>query len=206
MMNNRQDWWRRLATLVALVERAPGQVLGRTAVVKLLYLLQALRGVDLGYHFRLYTYGPYDADVLDDLAYARSLDAVTVRTVQYAAGYGYEIRPGIAAASVKAQAADWLKLQAPALDWVVAEFGHWAASELELGSTVVYVDRELAGGGTTATLDDLTKRVRQIKPHFEEAVIRNRANEMLGKRYLTCVTVPSRTDAVSDGPESNGKG
>ena len=40
---------RRIAILIDLVERAPDQTLGRTAIVKLLYLLTTVRNVALGY-------------------------------------------------------------------------------------------------------------------------------------------------------------
>src|SRR5262249_12172233 len=59
-----QELARRLATIVALVERSSGKSLGRTAVMKLLYFLSALRGVQLGYRFTLYSYGPFDSEVL----------------------------------------------------------------------------------------------------------------------------------------------
>ena len=47
----------RRAVLTALVKRAPKSP-SRTALMKFAYLLQAVRGVPLGYRFRLYNYGP----------------------------------------------------------------------------------------------------------------------------------------------------
>ena len=74
-MNDQSAVWIRLAALVTFVESSPSQVLGRTAIVKLPYLFQELYGVSLGYDFRLYTYGPFDSDVLHDLGSAESLGA-----------------------------------------------------------------------------------------------------------------------------------
>jgi hypothetical protein len=62
----------RLGVLAALVAQAPGK-LGRTALMKMAYFLQTIKGVSLGYDFRMYTYGPFDQDVLDDLSTARGL-------------------------------------------------------------------------------------------------------------------------------------
>ena len=70
----------RIATLVAIAERRPG--LGRTALMKICYLLQTLGDVPLGYHFTLYSYGPFDSDVLADLASAEVLGGVSSRVVQ----------------------------------------------------------------------------------------------------------------------------
>jgi hypothetical protein len=170
-MNERDSWLQRLALIVGLVERSPKQTLGRVAIVKLAYLLQVLRRVPLGYDFRLYTYGPFDAAVLNDLGQAEAFQAVTVRTVEHAAGYGYEVRPGPAAEVVKARAQDWLGRYQEDVDWVVREFGDRTASELELLSTIVYVDRELAPSGRIATVSDLAQRVREVKPHFGESYV-----------------------------------
>jgi hypothetical protein len=41
----------------------------------------------LGYVFRLYTYGPFDADVLNDLETAQSFQSLHVKTVIYPSGY-----------------------------------------------------------------------------------------------------------------------
>ena len=54
----------RTAILARMVKVAPGQTLGRTQVMKLFYFLQELKGVWLGYDFRLFTYGPFDSEVL----------------------------------------------------------------------------------------------------------------------------------------------
>src|SRR5262245_57066827 len=108
-MNDDSPVWVRLATIVALIESSPNKVLGRTAVVKLPYILQVMRGLPLGYDFHLYTYGPYDSDVLSDLGLAQSLEAVTVKTVLNPVGYGYEIQVGPNAEWVKKKATSWLE-------------------------------------------------------------------------------------------------
>jgi len=80
--------------MAALVEKAPGHTLGRTAIMKLSYYLQVLQLVPLGYEFRLHTFGPFDSDVLDDLAYAEVFGAVKEKVITQSQGYRYEIKPG----------------------------------------------------------------------------------------------------------------
>lgn len=181
---------KRVAALVALASSVPGQTIGRTAAVKYAYFLQELFGVELGYDFRLYTYGPYDEEVLSDLATARTLQVVTERTVTYSAGYGYEIKPGPQAEVIKKEAADWLGANRSAIDQVAAEFGTWSASELELGSTVLFVDREFNSQRESATPHDIASRVRKIKPHFTEAVILAKVNHFKNKGWLKSVARP----------------
>ena len=73
-MTAQERWLFRLAVLSDLVQRAPGR-LGRTAIMKLAYFRQTVKEVPLGYNFRLYTYGPYDGDVLTDLSQAEAMRA-----------------------------------------------------------------------------------------------------------------------------------
>jgi hypothetical protein len=186
-MNAHELWWRRLALITALAERAPNRVLGRVAIVKMAYLLQVVRGVPLGYDFRLYTYGPFDAEVLNDLGQAQTLKAVEVGTVQYKAGYGYEVRPGPAAEAVKARAPDWLAERQQDIDWVVGEFGGWTAADLELSATIIYVDRELVLAAKSATVQELAQRVHEVKPHFAEGYIVGKVQALQQKGLLSAV-------------------
>jgi hypothetical protein len=180
----------RIAVLVALATAVPGKTMGRTAAMKLAYFLQELYGVRLGYDFRLHTYGPYDEEVLSDLATATMLQALSEKMVTYSKGYGYEIRPGPRAEPARAAAADWLSANRSTLDQVVREFGAWSASDLELGSTVLFVDRELRDRGDSATHEDIASRVRKIKPHFSERAILARVEHFHAKGWL--LSVPSR--------------
>ena len=56
----------RLSLIPVLAESHPSHHIGRTALMKYMYFLQTLRGVQLGYNFSMYSYGPFDADVLSD--------------------------------------------------------------------------------------------------------------------------------------------
>jgi hypothetical protein len=186
-MNRRESWWQRLAFIINLVEQAPKRTLGRTAIVKMAYLVQALRGVPLGYDFRLHIYGPFDPDVLDDLEYAQALKAVEVCSVLYSRGYGYEVRPGPSAVAVKAQAGDWLTQHLSAINWVIGEFGGYTASDLELLSTIVYADQELARNHQAVTVQELAERVREVKPHFPENYVLEKTNSLLSRGMLFSV-------------------
>jgi hypothetical protein len=196
-MTGETSWWRRLALITCLVERSPTRVLRRTAIVKLTYLLQVLRGVPVGYAFRLYTYGPFDADVLADLDTARSLEAVTVKTIDLPSGYAYEVRPGPVAEVVKARASEWLTQHEADIDWVVRAFANRTASELELLATCIYADRELADRGhRDVPVGELVRRVRDVKPHFSEAQVARLVEE--GQREGWLLAVPR--------PQANGAG
>jgi len=176
-MNDQQRRWFRLGLLTELVEKAPGK-LGRTAAMKLAFFLQVVKGVPLGYHFRLYTYGPFDSEVLHDLGQAEALKALESNVVSYPSGYGYELTLGPASEAIKDKARSELAEFQGDVDWVISEFGGQSASELELLSTIVYADRDALGQGRRIAFDDLRRQVKDIKPHFADDPIRQRIESL----------------------------
>ena len=186
-MNAQERWLFRLAILSELVEQAPGR-LGRTAIMKLAYFLQTVKEVPLGYSFRLYTYGPYDGDVLTHLSQAEAMRAVKSRVVPNPSGYGYEFEPGPKRDELKGLIKAGLVLHEGAVQWVVSEFSNMTASDLELVSTIVYADREAGQQGKTLDIDDLCRQVSQIKPRFSLEYIRSRVDLMMNKRLLHSTT------------------
>jgi len=155
----------RLALISVLAEKSRGQM-GRTALMKYMYLLQTLRGVPLGYNFTLYSYGPFDSDVLEDLSAAEALDAVNTELELYSGGYGYKIRSDDNGKWLQKRAAKFLAKYGKDIDWVIKRFGSFTSAELELVGTVVYVDRESASDKRKANLEQVAKLVHEIKPHF----------------------------------------
>lgn len=187
-MNVMETWWRKLGLIAALVDRAPAKMLGRTGIMKLPFLLQAVRGVPLGYDFRLYTYGPFDSDVLDDLSYAQAVGAITEETVYFPNGYAYEVRPGPRCAHVQNLAKDWLAQYQDEINWAIREFGRCSASELELLSTIVFVDRDNARQGKTAAIEELARQVQEVKPHFGMPHVLAKCRELDKKDYLSAIS------------------
>jgi uncharacterized protein len=186
-MNAQERWLFRLAVLSELVERAPGR-LGRTAIMKLAYFLQAVKEVPLGYNFRLYTYGPYDSAVLTDLSQAEAMRAIKSKVVPNPSGYGYEFEPGPKVNEVKGLIKAGLTAHESAIRWVVSEFSSMSASDLELVSTILYADREAEQNGKTLKIDDLCLQVSQIKPRFALAYIRSKVDLMMTRQLLRSTT------------------
>src|SRR5882724_6917958 len=156
----------RLSLLPVLAERSPSGHIGRTALMKYMYFLQTLRRVPLGYRFSMYSYGPFDSDVLADLGSGEALNIVDVAPIEFAGGYGYQIKPGIRAEAAKKNAALFLSEYERDIDWLFSVFGNLNSSELELTSTIVYVDREFAEREHSGSRSEIGARVNEIKPHF----------------------------------------
>jgi len=172
----------RLAVIARLSEKLPG--LGRTALMKLCYFLQQLRRVPLGYHFTLYAYGPFDPDVLADLDAVEALGGVKSHLVYYPSTYGYQIEAGERSSRVQETGQEFLKKYRVDIEWVVSEFANSNAADLELASTIVYADAEIGRVSSKEPLSTLVQMVRDVKPHFSEFQIHQRAEELLSKGIL----------------------
>jgi hypothetical protein len=185
----------RLATLVTLVERKPR--LGRTALMKLCYFLQTLRNVPLGYRFTLFSYGPFDSNVLSDLASAETFGALSSDVVLRSSGYSYQIDLSPKSESLKGWAADFIKHYDADFTWVINEFGKWESADLELLSTIVYVDRESQGASEMLSSNALVQKVHDVKPRFEEIYIRERVKDLASLEVLQHVGVASAKSSAA---------
>jgi uncharacterized protein len=185
-----QNEWFRPALLCTLVKQAPTR-LGRTAIMKLAYVLQIVKGVPLGYDFRLYTYGPFDSDVLYDLGAAGSLGAVKSELVNFpsGSGYGYEFSLGANADFVLQKASGTLRSYEPAIRWALEEFGTKSAAELELLSTIIYADREAVQRMKQLPIKELAKIVGDVKPRFPQPFIFQKIAELSQKGLLLALAL-----------------
>lgn len=175
---------KRLAMIPAIIENSPNRQIGRTALMKYMYFLQILRRVPLGYHFTLYSYGPFDSAVLFDLSVAESLRAVSSNTVLYSGGYGYEISTDEQAGWLQKRAEKFIDRHEKDIHWVMKKFGHLTSSQLELVSTIIYVDREIAEQKKKSNLREISRKVHEVKPHFSESEIGSYAEELKKDRLL----------------------
>jgi hypothetical protein len=194
-MTQQEQQWLRLGLLSALVEQATVK-LGRTALMKLAYLLQTVKEVPLGYDFRLYTYGPFDSDVLNDLGFAESLGAVKSELVTFTSGtgYGYEFAPGVRRDFLRQRATGTLSCHAWAIQWALEEFGCRSASELELLTTIIYADREAAQREEHLSVKELARKVGEVKPRFNEQQIVEKINELDLKNLLLALSARGQAE------------
>lgn len=181
---------------LARASHAANRTLGRTQLMKLAYFLQELKGAALGYDFRLFNFGPFDSEVLSDLASACGVGAVVETSYLSAGGYGYSIKPGSAAETLASKLATHEPELVACADEVAREFGSYSAAELELRSTILFVDREWDAFGFQKSTNELVARVREIKPHFTEPIILARIEHMKQSGWLRSVASQQPTTAA----------
>jgi uncharacterized protein YwgA len=167
----------RLGLLAELARQAR---LGRTALMKILFFLQESRGVPLDYQFSLYSYGPFDSDVLSDISWAERLNVLKSTTVYYPSGIGYEYSGGTGVDSLGDLAEDFVKAHQRDIKWALDHFSHKTAAELELLSTILYI----AKYQNPKTVDKLIEQVELVKPHFSQDQVRSGFNELVGLNVL----------------------
>jgi hypothetical protein len=157
--------------------------------MKLAYLLQTLKGLPLGYDFRLHTYGPFDSDVLNDLAYCESLGAVKSELVRFesGSGYGYEFAPGKNQQFVSQRAGQAASEYSAAVQWALQEFGQRTAAELEVVTTIIYADREAAQRTKQLSVEDLAREVRAVKPRYTQQYITAKIEELKSMGLLVAL-------------------
>jgi hypothetical protein len=177
----------RLSLIPVLAEKHANRHIGRTALMKYMYFLQTLREVPLGYNFSMYSYGPFDSDVLADLSTAEALNIISATPVSFSGGYGYQIRAAANAKKIKQKAKSFLSDHKDDIDWLFEEFGKLNSAELELASTIIYVDREFSEMHLCQQKAEIVGLVYAIKPHFSIEKIETSFDSLLHKDLLASV-------------------
>jgi uncharacterized protein YwgA len=132
---------------------------GETHLQKASFVLEAVCGVPLGLGHVLYKYGPYSAELSDELVVMRAdglLESLSVR------GYGPRL---LTTEAAKTQLyARWprtLRRYGDAIEFVATHFGNKGVAQLERLATAVWVLREMPD----ATAREQALRLNALKPH-----------------------------------------
>jgi len=185
MRSDRLRVGERVAVLTEIV-RQTGEI-GRTSLMKMVYLLQTVKKVPLGYDFELYLYGPYSAQVLDDLSIAVFWGALQEEYYSTRNGYGYRITLGGSAKNPPQNKQIRRSRTEPykeAVRWVVEKFKNYTASEMEAVGTLVWIDREVRDNRETLSMDKLLDIAVEIKPNFPREGFQQLAEKLVEEGIL----------------------
>ena len=168
----------RIPLIVKMSEITPN--IGKTAVMKCIYLLQTIKQVPLGYRFEIYTYGPYSSSVMDEIDYARQCGYISVESLTYPTGqFGYQIKCNEAGKKY-VSGCELVSKYSNEINEIMSEFGDKKATDLELLSTIIFVS-------TVYKLSDkkeITDLVGIIKPKFDTAYINEAIDYLKEKTYI----------------------
>lgn len=165
------------ALVAFLIEQAAQahQQLGKKALQKKVHLIQELGGVDTGYRFSFYTYGPYSTGLSGDLDVIANSGGARIHYISW--DNHYLIDPGENAERMIERGRDFLEQYQAAINKVLAAFGSRSAKGLELVSTIAYLRRH-------APYEDfednrkLVKHVMALKPKYSATEVEHAIAEV----------------------------
>ncbi len=165
------------ALVAFLIDRAAQarQKLGKKALQKKVHLIQELGGVDTGYRFSFYTYGPYSVGLAGDLDIIAIGGGAKVRYI--GADNHYLIDPGERTGRMIEKGRAFLEENRAAIEGVLDAFGNRLAKGLELVSTIAYL-RRYAPREEFEDDGKLARHVRALKPKYSEAEIEKAISEV----------------------------
>lgn len=173
----------RMAFITEIARRSPD--IGKTGMMKYLYILQSVGKVPLGYDFEIYTYGPYCQTVMSDIEFAEFADYVKVAAVTYQNGMsGYHISTGDKSGELLERDTAILSTYEREIDRVVNFFGGKTAKELELYSTTVYVTQSFVSNHWGNSKSEICRSVQEIKPHFSINAISDAYDDLIENHFL----------------------
>ena len=169
------DLQKRVSIISEIANESPG--LGKTAMMKYVYLLQKIFKVPFGYDYSIYTYGPYASTVMEDIDYANSIEIIDVRRQIYDNGIsGYHITPSKKAEYILEKEAETVHRYKPVIGEMLSLFKKKSAKDLELLTTIIYIYANYTANGWQ--VEEVPQNVHEIKPHFELEMITKECNEL----------------------------
>jgi uncharacterized protein YwgA len=172
----------RLGILVELVKAKPE--IGKTAVMKCLYLLQQVYKVPLGYSFKIHAYGPYDPKVMNDIDVASSTAILSVSKEVYPSGFvGYHLKLADDSNEILSEQESVSERYLDMIHKIVDIFGACTVKELELVTTIVYL--YVLYTKNKWDMGGLLCNVQEIKPHFNLDEITRTYEQLQDDEILT---------------------
>lgn len=164
MTSEPSNEWVRYALISRLAKRlGDNRQFGKKAAQKVVYLLQELGRVPLGFRYTFYTYGVFSSELAYTLGVVQGLEGVNV---DYDGTLNaYWIRPGEKAEMLERRSEDFLRTHENAIEEIVSFSMSRNAKNLELISTIAFVEKneksEISGDANM-----LVQRVNELKPQF----------------------------------------
>lgn len=161
--------WARYALITHLAkEIGDSQTFGKKAAQKVVYLLQELGRVPVGFRYTFYTYGVFSSELANTLGVVEGLEGIKV---DYDENQNtYQIKPGVKAGKLEKRGEDFLLRYKADIAKIVSFAKPRTAKRLELISTIVFIEKN---EDLDIDCDEkkLIQRVRELKPQFDDQEI-----------------------------------
>jgi uncharacterized protein YwgA len=155
--------------------------LGKTAVMKVIYMLQQIKKMDLGYKFEIYTYGPYTAEVTEDIDDLIQGGLIHSSMYDYGSYVGYELQLSKDGSNSLDELSEKDNLSVAE---IISFIDGKTTKYLELSSTIVFISELYSKNELPHSKEEITSKVHEIKPHFDIDTINASYCELLEKEYI----------------------
>ncbi|MCY4394057.1 MAG: hypothetical protein OXC10_02870 [Rhodospirillaceae bacterium] len=161
------DQYALVAFLIAQAAQARNK-LGKKAIQKKVHLIHELGGVDTGYRFSFYTYGPFSVNLAGDLDVIANSGGAKVSYDDR--DNHYQIDLSEHTDQMIQRGGEFIEKNRAAIEGVLEKFGSRTAKDLELFSTIAYLRRH-APPEEFENISELAEHVRSLKPKYSETEI-----------------------------------
>jgi uncharacterized protein YwgA len=158
--------------------------LGKTALMKIVYLLQQIKQLELGYDFDIYTYGPYASEVTIDLDNLISDGFVLSAIHNHGNYFGYELNISETGKEKMQKLRDD---DEKSLQEILSFAADKSARDLELYSTIVFINHLYQKNKMACGSKKVVDNVHEIKPHFDAPIISEAYRKLVEIGYIQSV-------------------
>ena len=159
--------------ILGILHQCPN--IGKTALMKAIYLLQQVKKMNIGYQFGIYLYGPYAADVVEDidrLIQAGLIDSIMSKYPSYV---GYEMK---LSQRGEEELGSLSEADIANISGIASFIKGKSVKNLELYSTIVFIRALYSDNKLPSTDNEIISKVHEIKPHFSIDLIREYCKEL----------------------------
>jgi len=157
----------------------------KTAVVKILFILQEVYQIPLGYDYRIYTYGPYSDDVVYDIEQLKYKNFISMELETFGTGnVGHKLKLLERANQFIAANNKFPSDYEAAITETISLFGNKNVMELELSTTIIYVYSNSIKNNWQYDKNAIVEDVHDIKPHFSTEQISAEYEQLQEKGLL----------------------
>ncbi len=173
------DQYALVAFLIAQAAQAHKQ-LGKKAIQKKVHLIHELGGVDTGYRFSFYTYGPFSVNLAGDLDVIANSGGAKI--CYNSSDNHYQIDPSEHTDRMIERGREFIAKNRATIERVLETFGDRSAKGLELVSTIAYLRRH-APQEEFEDSSKLAEHVRSLKPKYSETEVKKAISQV--KNFLS---------------------
>jgi len=152
----------RMGIISEIIEQTEYLKIGKTKLQKLIYLAQYLNDIKLGYHFSLYNYGPYCEGLVIDT------ENVLFRGYIESQYKECQIHFHRTKITIRTKIDDLVQDYREMIETLVRKWGKYQAKDLEIITTMLFIDNEIYERGKSINKEDFMKKIKTIKPKYSD--------------------------------------